>query len=205
MKSKILIAASLAAVFAVSMIETPMASAVGDFLGIGSAIVNSEENGLEAKLITHGLIPKDGSGGAFGYGILTSARLNGVIVATTHAGVQDSQLQTSASDPVWHTHFVTLGSGNSLCNGSPNVTDITFEAPGKVIVDKNTIHFDDIPSTFTGTNALTGATTTITPGTSVDNVVSFTLDPKFDGSGHLQAVCVENIAPATHVQINSEG
>jgi hypothetical protein len=46
MKSKILIAASLAAVFAVSMIATPMASAVGDFLGIKLSTTNSEENGL---------------------------------------------------------------------------------------------------------------------------------------------------------------
>jgi hypothetical protein len=135
---------------------------------------------------------------------LTSAGLNGIIVETTHAGVQDSQLQTSASDPVWHTHFVTLGSGNPSCNGSPNVTDITFEAPGKVKVDGNNIKFADIPATFTGTNALTGTTTTITPGNTVGNIVSFTLDPKFDGNGHLQAVCVENITPAEKLKINSE-
>jgi hypothetical protein len=43
-------------------------------------VVNGAVNGaaLDAVLYTAGHIPKDGSGGAFGYGILTSAGLNAV-------------------------------------------------------------------------------------------------------------------------------
>ena len=100
MKSKTFVVATLAAAFVASVLAVPLACAVGSFLAIKTATVQPETNDLEAKLVTHGLIPKDGSGGAFGYGILTSAGLGGIMVATTHGGVLDSALQSSASDPV---------------------------------------------------------------------------------------------------------
>src|SRR6267143_2669333 len=161
MKSKTFVVASLAAAFVASVLVFPLAGAVGDFLAIKLATTHSEEKELEAKLVTHGLIPKDGSGGDVGYGILTSAGLNGIMVATTHGGVLDSALQTSASDPVWHNHYVQLGSDPTNCGSNPAVTDITFESPGKVNVKGTNIEFKDMPATFTGTNALTGLPTTI--------------------------------------------
>ena len=203
MKPKKYVAASLVAAFVASVLAFPLAGAVGDFLAIKIATTQSKTNELEAKLVTHGLIPKDGSGGAFGYGILTSAGLDGIIVATTHGGVLDSAVQTNADDPVWHNHFVKLAS-QAACNGGPGVVDITFESPGKVNVNGNSIQLRDIPSTFTGTNALTGLSTTITPGTSVQNAVSFQLSPVFDSNHNLQAVCVIDIAPAEKLKINSE-
>src|SRR3989441_8953024 len=203
MKSKTLVVATLAAAFVASVLAVPLADAVGSFLAIRTAIVQPETNELQAKLVTHGLIPKDGSGGAFGYGILTSAGLDGIMVATTHGGVLDSAIQKNANDPVWHNHFVKLAS-QGACGGGPGVVDITFESPGKVKVNGNSIQLRDIPSTFTGTNALTGLPTTITPGTSVQNVVSFQLSPVFDSNHNLQAVCVIDIAPAEKLRINSE-
>ena len=202
-KSKTFVVASLVAAFVASALALPLAAAVGDFLTIKIATTQSVTDKLEAKLITHGLIPKDGSGGAFGYGILTSAGLDGIIVATTHGGVLDSAIQKNANDPVWHNHFVKLAS-QGACGGGPGVVDITFESPGKVNVNGNSIQLRDIPSTFTGTNALTGLPTTITPGTNVQNVVSFQLSPVFDSNHNLQAVCVIDIAPAEKLKINSE-
>jgi len=203
MKPKKYVAASLVAAFVASVLAFPLASAVGDFLAIQIATTQSKTNELEAQLITHGLIPKDGSGGAFGYGILTGAGLDGIIVATTHGAVLDSAVQKNANDPAWHNHFVKLASQDA-CGGAPGVVDITFESPGKVKVHGNSIQLRDIPSTFTGTNALTGLSTTITPGTNVQNVVSFQLSPVFDSNHNLQAVCVIDIAPAEKLKINSE-
>src|SRR3989442_2817833 len=203
MKPKKYVAASLVAAFVASVLAFPLAGAVGDFLAIKIAITQSETNELEAELVTHGLIPKDGSGGAFGYGILTGAGLDGIIVATTHGGVLDSAIQKNANDPVWHNHFVKLAS-QGACGGGPGVVDITFESPGKVKVNGNSIQLRDIPSTFTGTDALTGLPTTITPGTNVQNVVSFQLSPVFDSNHNLQAVCVIDIAPAEKLRINPE-
>jgi len=203
MKPKKYVAASLVAAFVASVLAFPLAGAVGDFLAIKIATTQSETNELEAELVTHGLIPKDGSGGAFGYGILTGAGLDGIIVATTHGGVLDSAIQKNANDPVWHNHFVKLASQDA-CGGGPGVVDITFESPGKVNVNGNSIQLRDMPSTFTGTNALTGLPTTITPGTNVQNVVSFQLSPVFDSNHNLQAVCVIDIAPAEKLKINSE-
>ena len=202
-KSKTFVVASLVAAFVASALALPLAAAVGDFLAIKIATTQSDTDKLEAKLITHGLIPKDGSGGAFGYGILTSAGLDGIIVATTHAGVLDSAVQTNADDPVWHNHFVKLAS-QAACNGGPGVVDITFESSGKVAVQGSSVQFKDIPSTFTGTDALTGSKTTITPGTGVKNVVSFQLSPVFDTNHNLSAVCVIDITPAEKLKVHSE-
>src|SRR5438445_13632674 len=101
MKPKKYVAASLVAAFVASVLAFPLAGAVGDFLAIKIATTQSETNELEAELVTHGLIPKDGSGGAFGYGMLPGAGLDGIIVATTHGCVLDSSRQKSAHDPAW--------------------------------------------------------------------------------------------------------
>ena len=71
-----------------------LATAVEDFLNIDRALVNvdNRDKEISALLTSESKIPKDG-GKAFGYGILTDAGLDGVIVTTTHAGVKDSKLQ----------------------------------------------------------------------------------------------------------------
>jgi UDP-N-acetylmuramyl tripeptide synthase len=125
--------------------------------------------------------------------------LNAIMVSTTHAGVLDSEDQRNANDPRWHNHYVSLAvDENSPCSQDPAVTSITFQSPGEVIVNKNKAVMSNLPSTFTGTNALTGAALTLSPGTNVQNVVSFVLEPIFE-SGILEAVCVTDITPADKV------
>ena len=84
---------------AMLVIVSPMAVwAATGFLTIrDAAVVTSGDRVDRAAMTTRGNIPKDGSGGAFGYGIITSA---GIIVTTTHKGVLDSELQSGPQDPV---------------------------------------------------------------------------------------------------------
>jgi hypothetical protein len=173
------------------------ASTSPGYLTINTALVQTSV--LNAILRTNGVIPTDGSGGAFGYGIITSAGLTAVIVATTHQGVRDSVTQGSSAGPIWHNHFVRLAVITSgPCASNPQVTAITFQQPGRLLVSGNHADLQGIPSSFTGTDALTGNPLTLTPGHNVQNVVSFVLAPIFSG-GSLKAVCVEHITPAQHI------
>jgi hypothetical protein len=82
---------------------------VDGFLTIKTAIVEPFSEPmpwLDAFLTTHGIIPENGEGGAFGYGLLT-AWGDSITVTTTHAGVLDSETQGGdANNPIWHNHFV---------------------------------------------------------------------------------------------------
>jgi hypothetical protein len=198
-----LIAAAFLSAFSLAPV---LATVVEDFLTIDRALVRVDEDDEEtaAFLRTDGIIPKDGSGGAFGYGILTDAGLDGVMITTTHAGVRDSEVQDDASDPVFHNHYVELATGLSgLCEG-PEVADLTFESPGDVNVLRRLVLMDDLPFSFSGTSALTDEPLTITPGGNVEDVVSFTLEPKFDDEGNLAAVCVNDITPAERLNVIDE-
>jgi hypothetical protein len=167
------------------------------YLIINQALVQT--SGLNAIFRTNAIIPTDGSGGAFGYGIITSQGIAAVIVATTHQGVRDSVTQGADAGPIWHNHFVQLGFGvTGLCGSNPEVVAITLQQPGKVLISGSQALLQGIPSSFTGTDALTGNPITLSPGHNVQNVVSFILDPKFQG-GSLKAVCVEHITPAQHI------
>lgn len=61
-----------------------------------------------AFLKTHGHIPTNGDGDAFGYCIFTIQGLDSVVVSTTHPGILDSEDQTDVDDPIWHNHFEIL-------------------------------------------------------------------------------------------------
>jgi hypothetical protein len=174
-----------------------------DFLNIREATIDANSDEMSAFLETHGHIPTDGSGGAFGYGILTTEGLDAVVVSTTHAGVLDSEEQDDADDPVWHNHFVTLGTGSDNCGDDPNVESITFESPGQVNIDDNNADLTDIPASFSGTDALTGDDLTIEPGTDVDDVVSFRLSPQFNNDDELEAVCVTDIQSAENIEFEN--
>lgn len=166
------------------------------YLTIKLALIR--QAGLDALIHTNGLIPKDGSGGAFGYGIITRQGLGAVIVSTTHEGVEDSATQGQNSGPIWHNHFVSLGSDPN-CGSDPGVLAITLQQPGRIAVIGNDVLLQGIPPRFTGTNALNGQPLTLSPGHDVQRVVSFTLLPKFDDQGGLKAVCVQNIHDAQRV------
>ena len=170
------------------------------YLDIDKAVVAKAANKVQAVLQAHGHIPKDGSGGAFGYGILTTQQLSAIMVSTTHAGVLDSEDQRNANDPRWHNHYVSLANvPDDACGSDPAVTAITFQSPGEVIVNNNKAVMTNLPAKFTGTDALSDAPLTLTPGTNMQNVVSFVLEPIFDDEDELEAVCVKDIKPADKV------
>ena len=181
--------------------------------------VGNTNGGLDAFLKTHGLIPQDGQGGAFGYGILTNNTSTGdgsLIVTTTHAGVLDSAVQQDINDPVWHNHMIQLVDDASHCgrdkSGEPNpaVGNITWQQPGHVEIAGKTAHLIGIPNQFSSPSSFdpNGPNQTYEPGNVVENVVSFKLAPvpSTGGSapdGTLKAVCVTDITPAEKVIDNS--
>jgi hypothetical protein len=177
--------------------------------------LGNEEGGLDAFLKTHGLIPQNGEGGAFGYGILTKNTETGdgsLTVATTHAGVLDSAQQQNIDDPVWHNHVVKLAlppeppDPNYPCGTDPSVAQITWKQPGDVLIKGKTAELTNIPNVFSSPSSFdpNGDDETYEPGNRVQNVVSFKLAPvPEDGGsapdGTLQAVCVTDITPAEKV------
>jgi hypothetical protein len=176
-----------------------------DFLNIREATIDTiDSEEMSVFLQTHGHIPTNGDGGAFGYGILTSQGLDAVVVSTTHAGVLDSEEQADADDPIWHNHFVTLIQDSENCGNDPKVDSITFESPGQVGINDNTADITQIPESFSGTDALTGDDLTIEPGTDVDDVVSFKLSPQFNNDDELEAVCVTDIQSAENVVFDND-
>ena len=173
------------------------------FPTLKKADVVTDKNSIMAILKAHGHISTTGDQGAFGYGLLTKkGGTDAVIVTTTHKGVKDSEVQKDENDPVWHNHFLSLAKDNQFCSGNLAVQSVTFEQPGDVSIQGQTAKLTDIPSKFTGTDALTNKKLTLEPGTNVNNVVSFKLEPHFDDKGGLQAVCVKDIKPADEININ---
>jgi hypothetical protein len=173
-----------------------------DYRIIDKALVSKDPNKIQAILKTHGHIPTDGTDGAFGYGMITAKGLNAVMVSTSHQGVLDSVKQTNKNDAVWHNHYVSLGS-DPACSNNPAVKQITYQSPGGVIINDKTSVLSNLPATFTGTDALTKAKLTLSPGTDAKRVVSFALEPVFDISGtKLKAVCVIDIHDAVQKIIN---
>ena len=170
-----------------------------DFLNIREATIDADSDEMSAFLKTHGHIPTNGDGGAFGYGVLTDEGLDAVIVSTTHAGVQDSEKQSNADDPVWHNHYVTLGKDSDNCGNDLKVESITFESPGEVDIRDNNADLTKLPSSFSGTNALSEDDLTIEPGTNVEDVVSFKLAPQFNDNNELEAVCVTDLQSAENI------
>ncbi len=160
--------ATIALVFAVSMIGT--AFAASNFLTVVSATT-----GEDSTLTTKSPIPTNGNKGAFGYGVIGAT---GVLVATTHGGVgPDTEAQEDQSDPVMHIHTVTLGP-NAGCPDGTAVTSITDESDDmQAIVDGKTL----VMKGYTGQ---VGALTSI--------VASFTLSV-IGNPANPTAVCVNDL------------
>ena len=197
-------------VFATSTIVLApvIASTIEDFLNIERATVDINDDDLKkAKIQTEGHIPQDGSEGAFGYGVITDKGLEAVIVTTTHAGVYDSEEQDDAGDSVFHNHYVALTEDEDNCGDDPKVEKITFESPGEVDIQKRNALIENVPLKFTGTSVTPvtdeedvefGEDIKFRAGNDVDNVVSFKLEPQFDGDD-IEAVCATDIEPADKV------
>lgn len=195
----VVVAGFIGTVFAAPVLATTLEN----FLIIESARVTIDDDELSARLTTEGVIPTDGNEGAFGYGILTTDG-DAILVATTHAGVLDSEEQNYILDPAWHNHFVTLDEGVAECGEDPGVVDITWQSPGEVRINENRARISDVPTDeFEGWHSITGEDLSMTLGEDVSNVVSFRLDPVFDEQDGLQAVCVTDIMPAEDIDVNS--
>jgi hypothetical protein len=200
MNDKILLGLLVVAGIIGTTVTAPtLAHTLEGFLIIKKAEVSANDE-LEARLITEGVIPTDGSHGAFGYGILT-ADGDAILVATTHPGVLDSEEQNYILDPTWHNHLVRLGDVEQ-CGKNPGVVDITWQSPGDVTIDDNRATISDVPTDqFEGWHSITGEPLSMTLGKDVSNVVSFRLDPIFDKEDGLQAVCVTDITPAEDIDV----
>src|ERR687890_2082627 len=194
----------LAGFIGTSAAAPALAQALESFLVIEKAEVSANGE-LEATLTTEGVIPTDGSEGAFGYGILTDDG-DAILVSTTHAGVLDSEEQDYILDPTWHNHFVTLNEDIEQCSPDPGVGDITWQSPGEVEIDDNNAEISDVPTDeFEGWHSITGEELSMTLGEDVSDVVSFRLDPVFDEENGLQAVCVTDITPAEDIDVRQQG
>ena len=195
MNDKIMLGLLVVAGFIGTAVAAPvLATTLESFLIIEKAEVSANGE-LEARLITEGMIPTDGTGGAFGYGILTEDG-DAILVATTHAGVLDSEEQNYILDPTWHNHFVRLGEV-AECGEDQGVVDITWQSPGEVRIDDNIASISGVPTDeFEGWDSITGKELSMTLGETVSEVISFKLDPVFDEEDGLQAVCVTDIRSA---------
>ena len=160
------------------------------------------QNQLEARFITGGPIPTNGTEGAFSYGILTddpfdeASTLSGntSLVTHTHQGVLDSEEQSSAEDPIWHNHFVRLGNVEQ-CSENLGVVDITWQSPGEVRIDNNNATISQIPTDeFEGTDSITNEPLSMTLD-QAGTAFSFRLNPVIGEDGLLEAVCVTDITP----------
>jgi hypothetical protein len=201
MKERLALGLLVIAGFIGTLFAAPVLATVAEsFLIIEQAEVSANGE-LEARLITEGLlIPTDGSEGAFGYGILTEDG-DAILVATTHAGVLDSEEQNYILDPTWHNHFVRLGEV-AECREDQGVVDITWQSPGEVEINDNIASISGVPTDeFEGWDSITGEELSMTLGQDVSNVVSFKLDPVFDEEDGLQAVCVTHIKPAENIDV----
>ncbi|HEX6253744.1 MAG TPA: hypothetical protein VFZ55_05950 [Nitrososphaera sp.] len=203
MNDKIMLGLLVVAGFIGTTVAAPvLATTLENFLIIERARVTVDDDELSARLTTEGVIPTDGSEGAFGYGILTTDG-DAILVATTHAGVLDSEDQNYILDPAWHNHFVTLDEGVAECGEDPGVVDITWQSPGEVRINDNRARISDVPTDeFEGWHSITGDLS-MTLGEDVSNVVSFKLDPVFEEEGILRTVCVTDITPAEDIDMNS--
>src|SRR5919108_537567 len=201
MDDKITLGLLVVAGFIGTAVAAPaLAQAVESFLNIEKAEVAANDE-LEATLTAEGVIPTDGNEGAFGYGILTEDG-DAILVATTHAGVLDSEEQSSMEDPTWHTHLVRLGD-IAECGEDQGIVDITWQSPGQVEINDNIASVSGVGTDeFEGSNSITSEDLSMTLGEDVSNVVSFRLNPIFDEQAGLQAVCVTDIMAADDIDVN---
>lgn len=196
----VLAAASLVAAFTLAPVLASAVSAIVD------ADVKAKDSKLQARIETTSAIAKDGSEGAFGYAVFTAEGDNSIIVSTTHATVCDSRTQSktptlyfdSTCSPVWHTHYVNLAvhdgtdcaPNTELAGTRLEVANLSYEEPGPTAIAGNKVIFNNMPSSFTGINAVNGTSFTWAPGSiPAGAVASFTLAVT---NGH---VCVENVQP----------
>jgi hypothetical protein len=188
----LVVAGFIGTIFDIPPVFAPTAES---FLTIERANVLTDDDELTTTLNVEGLlIPINGTGGTFGYGILTDDG-DAILVTHTHPGVMDSEAQRFIEDPVWHNHFMKLGDVEQ-CGEDQGVINITWQSPGVVTIDDNTARINDVPTDeFEGWDSITGEPLSMMLGDDVSDVISFKLDPVFGEDG-LEAVCITDIRSA---------
>jgi hypothetical protein len=141
MKSMTILTASLVVVLTTMMAVTPAFAA--SYLSISKAEVTKHT--LEIQ--TGANIPKDGSGGAFGYAVFGQ---NGLIAVTTHKGILDSDGQKNANDASFHTHIVQLNTNSGNCASQIQVVSASEDTVGKLKVQNNHVQVVEIPQSAVG-------------------------------------------------------
>ena len=181
------------------MEEAMMEDAMMSISYITKSAVITDSSELEKVRIYTGIeVPTDGSGGAFGYGVISGAGLEAIIVTTTHAGVYDSIAQEDADDASFHNHYVTLHDleDDAKCPGL-EVKDISFQEPGDVSVSGKIVVIEDTPYYFGGTHSLSQENISFNSDMEVGNIVYFTIDPvNADGETSvtdIAAVCINDV------------
>ncbi|KAF6242058.1 hypothetical protein C6988_10305 [Nitrosopumilus sp. b1] len=207
--NKKILGASIAAVFAVALVSSPiMADAITDLVKTKIKIDDDEYKKIEFKLAEK--VPVNGE--VFGgYAIFTDGD---VIVVTSHQGAYDSeaqdfdneettfalctpeQLAAGLCGPEWHSHLVKPIS-HPRCEFAA-VGALTFEEPSDDTKAKGKkIKLKEIEiGTDEFTNSITGTEQDFTAGhpTSPDGV-AFDLNAAFNGDGSLAAVCIGDVIP----------
>jgi len=173
------------------------------YLTADKAEIETKTDKNEVKLKFHALdtIP---TAGFFGYGILPAfptTPTGTLLIATTHAGVLDSQDQVTKDDPVWHTHYVDLVSDPGTCPDglSVDASRLTFTSPGEVKLKDKKLEIKKAPLTdYRDVNFFGGTLQHYSLGDldHIGTVVSFTLSvPSWTDmpAGIPAAVCVNDI------------
>lgn len=196
MTQTVLFGAAFVAIAAIMFASPALADEIEEFF----AVADANKKSIHATIIADDDIEEEG---AYGFGVITSAGLEGILVTTTHGGIQDSAAQTDASDTSFHNHYVALtdnGNTEDTCPGL-EVVDITWDAPGDVTVIDNVAVFDG-PAKFKSIHSLTGDKIKFKTHGPVGAVVSFTIDPvdvngdTIEDINDLAAVCINDVTPA---------
>ncbi len=107
-KTKTILGISFAAAFVFSMVLIP-AYAWGHVFIDKTDVKLKDFKISKVDIKVTAKIPKDGGGGAFGYGIFTTDGFDNVLALTTHPGILDHSSQKGdASNPVFHAHVLDL-------------------------------------------------------------------------------------------------
>lgn len=142
------------------------------------------------RISTESTISVDGSHGAFGWGIPTG-NANEFLVATTHGGVYDSETQSNAADPIWHTHLVKLFEDTNACPGALRVQDLTLSDPSYAVSVSNNV-IDIVGAVHGNYLGQFGNTELALGNLSTYAIATFTLNPA-DLTTSPPVVCVENV------------
>ena len=191
-------------------------------LEIDDADVKINKKFLKAEIKTEGKIPKDGSGGLIGIGILTSGTDN-VLALTSHLCASDSPLQSNAPNSIcpdasafgllealtsgallnkdydgadWHPHILDLKPADGYCDSVGAPLEVDFDS---TLGSGNNVSPTDyklkVKKNTIEVKAPLGDGN-VTPDGSGVVIVSFQIDAEVTGN-LITDLCVKNITPFT--------